>query len=98
MSGHFTGPEFKVISDERAHQTNMSDFAKGLMSFFAEHPGVWRFRAVVVCCDCDKRWERKVSMRDKKLPEAFDHLMREAQLHAGLYEHKAINLRLESLS
>jgi hypothetical protein len=96
--GHFNSPEFRCIADERAHATNMSDFGKGLMSFFLEHKAVSKFRAVVVCSDCDRRWERKVSMRDKSLPEAFDHLMREAQLHAGLYEHKAINLRLETVS
>ncbi len=96
--GHFTSPAFKVISDERAHQTNMKDFAAGLLAFFASHPGVHRFRAVVVCSDCDRRWERKVSMKDRKLSEAFDHLMREAQLHSGLYEHKAINLSMETVS
>jgi len=95
--GHFSGPVFRRIADERAHNENMSDFAKGLLAFFVQHPGVSRFRAVVKCDDCSKRWERKVQLRDRKLDEAFDHLMREAQLHAGLYEHKGVNLHLEAL-
>ncbi len=96
--GHFNSPEFRVISDERAHRTNMKDFAGGLLAFFASNPTVRTFRAVVVCSDCKKRWERKVRFDEPKMPEAFDHLMREAQLHAGLYEHKAVNLHLETVS
>ena len=60
-------------------------------------PGVRKARISVHCRDCDRRWERKISMADAKAPEGFEELVREGRIHAALYEHRNVNMTVEPL-
>lgn len=60
-------------------------------------PEVRKARLSIWCRDCDKRWERKISMVDVQAPEAFGELVKNGRIHAAMYEHRNVEMTIEPL-
>ena len=83
---------FRNASDERRFREDFIKFARSLP------PGASKVRFVVRCTMCDKRWERKLDLRDKQMPAALADCRREGLIHEHLYEHTPLEAHFERLT
>ena len=86
------GSFFASAVEERRFREDMERFLRSLP------PGASKVRIVVRCAECGRRWERKVDLADRYMPEAFAHIRKEGFIHEGLYEHRQMEFQIERLA